>query len=148
MRYLGVFGHLVVEETNKVSEQADFGRGGGLRERSARTLGAPGAPMAMTARGDAGAVNGVLAKGADREPAGGEALVQPTVRTKFADTALWVATLETDKNGEAASFGDWSTLTVQNDSLDVGVMLQQSRKLAGDSEIYGAAQADSSVVVF
>ncbi len=27
--------------------------------------------------------------------------MEPTVRTQFADTALWVGTLDTDENGEA-----------------------------------------------
>jgi len=37
------------------------------------------------------------------DAAGGEveAVVEPTVRTQFADTALWVGSLDTDKNGEA-----------------------------------------------
>ena len=34
-------------------------------------------------------------------PAAGQAVVQPTVRTKFADTALWVGALETKKDGTA-----------------------------------------------
>src|SRR5205814_291052 len=32
---------------------------------------------------------------------GGPPLVQPTVRTKFADTALWVGALATNESGEA-----------------------------------------------
>ncbi|MDK1030848.1 MAG: alpha-2-macroglobulin family protein, partial [Planctomycetia bacterium] len=43
--------------------------------------------------------SGSMAKGASSGP--GPKVVQPVVRKKFADTALWVAALETDKNGEA-----------------------------------------------
>ena len=42
--------------------------------------------------------------GEDKADAGGgeaPANIEPTVRTKFADTANWVATLNTDKNGIA-----------------------------------------------
>ena len=35
------------------------------------------------------------------EPAAKPPLVQPTVRTKFADTALWVGALTTEKDGTA-----------------------------------------------
>ena len=36
-----------------------------------------------------------------RRSGGGPALVQPTIRTNFADTALWVAALTTEKDGTA-----------------------------------------------
>lgn len=102
MANLGIFGETVIEEMkgkkgDKLQEReqqnaleggAAFGRGG-----------APGAPMAA---------DGVLrqAAGEDRANRPGEAggeppLVQPTVRTKFADTAYWNAALTTDKDGLA-----------------------------------------------
>jgi len=65
---------------------------------------APGAPMGKSA--EMMAMD--EAAGADMEgamgPGGGapqEQLVQPTIRTQFADTALWVGALTTDKDGNA-----------------------------------------------
>jgi len=56
---------------------------------------APGMVMAPMAEGKAAAKE-------EPAPAGGKApLVQPTIRTKFADTALWVGALTTEKDGTA-----------------------------------------------
>ena len=38
------------------------------------------------------------------EDAKATSLVEPTVRTNFADTALWVGALTTDENGQRAVF--------------------------------------------
>ncbi|MFH1922050.1 MAG: alpha-2-macroglobulin family protein, partial [Planctomycetota bacterium] len=55
------------------------------------------APMGAAAEGMAFA----LSAKADGGPQPGAPLVQPTVRTKFADTALWVGALTTEKDGTA-----------------------------------------------
>ena len=58
---------------------------------------AAGAPMAAR-RCDG---DGKAQSCACRQPAGAAPMVQPTIRTKFADTALWVGALTTDKDGTA-----------------------------------------------
>lgn len=74
-----------------------------------RAGGGAGRPMtraAVPAEAD-GAVAGAAPARLAKAEAGGDAsgedapLVQPTVRTQFADTALWVASLKTDEKGEA-----------------------------------------------
>jgi uncharacterized protein YfaS (alpha-2-macroglobulin family) len=122
MSDIGVFGASVPEEPGGPSDQQVQttqwgGRGGGVR-----LFGAP-APAGMSVSGAAMAANGMAkeaaplpnapmefaaAEGADRlaakaGAAGGEApaLVQPTVRKEFADTALWVGALQTSKQGTA-----------------------------------------------
>jgi len=122
MNFIGVFGGTVAEEMDELMQQLEqrvttysgrgFGMGGG-------GMGAPGAVMrrgmAEMANGMALEVAGVPMAAAPMEaegrsmdkaaagPAGGEApaLVQPTVRKEFADTALWVGALETKKDGTA-----------------------------------------------
>lgn len=98
-----------------------FGGRGGLGMANARysrrglmTLGlaesaaaAPGAPLASAMPADkAGAdlffAGDALAKRAEAEGPGQEApLIEPTVRSKFADTAKWIAALTTDQTGVA-----------------------------------------------
>ena len=127
MNFLGVFGATVADEMDAMEMPADqtavfegggqgFGVGGlggggfggprGAMAKSssrayaangimAQATAAPGAPMAdraelASASADAGA-------GA----AGGTPLVEPTVRSNFADTALWNGSLTTDKTGIA-----------------------------------------------
>jgi len=122
MSNLGVFGASVPEEPGGEDESGmdvAFGGVGGGGFGMARNGGRPGSMMmqrrsavmadgmampAMEAAAPAGnegmAFTGARAKGAG--PAGGEAgeqLVQPTVRTQFADTALWAAALETSADG-------------------------------------------------
>ena len=114
MAYLGVFGHLVLEEgsveqtlaANRSGER-EFGlAGGGGARRHWEAPEADAAPIRMLAAKAKGMAPGVPAPGARAEkkqtgggrggPGGGPAgrLVQPTVRRKFADTALWVGSLE------------------------------------------------------
>jgi len=121
MGFLGAFGRSVAD----VMEEGKFGGGGGLRTeyRKSRNRGgmmpmvadSPMAPMASRAMAK-GAVaemsmDAVSADRMDRESdkalnANGIAapgqVVQPTVRTKFADTAYWAAALQTDKRGYAS----------------------------------------------
>ncbi|MSR58152.1 MAG: alpha-2-macroglobulin [Planctomycetaceae bacterium] len=110
MSNLGVFGDQVVEEFTKegamLSRAAGMG-GGVMRKGAMMRGGAPGGPQAMaapmaiadrmeTADGDA--------TGAPPSQPGGEGgggLVEPTVRSQFADTAYWAAAILTDKQGRA-----------------------------------------------
>jgi uncharacterized protein YfaS (alpha-2-macroglobulin family) len=131
MNFLGAFGATLADELDARDEkaadkqQAGEGRGGGFgqnrgvatRSGSLRELQsdgalakseAPGAPQAarrMNALGDAENKR----KDSDRAPddangaapdPGGE-LIEPSVRSNFADTAKWVGKIETNKNGEA-----------------------------------------------
>lgn len=121
MGNLGVFGATVAEEMDELRDgrkmdgegapdAKGFGRGGGggapmkarhmraeangMMADAAAAPGEPqlaGAPMAATAGQDK----------ADEGPGGAAPVVQPTVRTKFADTALWVGVLATAKDGTA-----------------------------------------------
>ncbi len=111
---LGVFGYTVAEDMAELDmdgiaknkSMARSGPGGG-----AMGGGGFGAPMAaMEMAGAAAPADAMFARNALGDQAaataspaaeGGGALVNPTVRTKFADTALWVASLETDATGMA-----------------------------------------------
>ncbi|MCE5278647.1 MAG: alpha-2-macroglobulin, partial [Planctomycetaceae bacterium] len=129
MSFLGIFGYLVVEEVtegeegkptdgdSEVTTAGGYGYSGGrngrggpmpmaaksMRMRSAdgpamEAAGAPAAAMAdMAMNGMAGE------KKAEAGPGGGQAapMVQPTVRTNFADTAFWAAAVQTGKDGTA-----------------------------------------------
>ena len=112
MAHLGVFGHLVADEFGD-SRNLALGRGGGGRprtltgQRAARTLGGAEMKMAAAAPGNivldaAEAAPDMAAGGVGGGAAAADtALVQPTIRTEFADTALWIAALETDPDGFA-----------------------------------------------
>jgi len=106
MTNLGVFGESTADEQSDESLQISNSLSGGPRRRS--MLGAkavdgagyaefdslmPAAPMAAAAPESA-----VLEKSAGG-PSSGAAVVEPTIRQNFADTALWVGTLETDAQG-------------------------------------------------
>ncbi|MCC9609219.1 alpha-2-macroglobulin [Blastopirellula sp. JC732] len=113
MSFLGVFGQGVADELAKEKEMSD--RGGVAQNAMMEGMAAPmsAAPGMMMARGAMAksesatmamdAVSGFAAAA----PGGGEAqqqaaqTVEPTVRTNFADTALWVGALTTNKQGEA-----------------------------------------------
>jgi uncharacterized protein YfaS (alpha-2-macroglobulin family) len=124
MRDIGVFGAIVpfpdeppitypaANEWRTLQQESGFG-GGGRFAPSRRMLGAPAAPMAGMAPA-AEMAEGEEMLGTKVYPvadlvippgpgggAGWEQLVQPTVRTKFADTALWVGALTTEKDGTA-----------------------------------------------
>ncbi len=126
MSFLGVFGATVADEMDELLQVRQLGgQGGGggwgADNRGAATLaGAPPAPGAAMMEGaamdrraslrKADAVGAMpekqmaLADGARDKSGGaapGGAAVQPTVRTKFADTALWVGVLETKQDGTA-----------------------------------------------
>jgi len=123
MSDLGVFGATVAEELDAMvgedkgaapggAGMGGFGgfRGAGQRRRMANGMMPPPAPMAMAkaeATLEAAAAPGPMAAAMDMAgvAAGVEGaqpqLVQPTVRREFADTALWVGALATEKDGTA-----------------------------------------------
>ncbi|MFT5127419.1 MAG: hypothetical protein ACI8W8_001022 [Rhodothermales bacterium] len=114
MGNIGAFGNLtegdmdVVTLTSNDSFGAVRGEAKMMRKRSAsRNLSANAAPMAMAASApmamaDAGSVmlSGNAASGRESQ-GGGAAAPEPVIRTKFADTAFWAASLMTDKTGRA-----------------------------------------------
>ena len=106
MRHLGVFGHLVADKG-----MSDPRGGFSGRLAMSKSLGISkekhmAAPMSSRMEGSAemngpagmGAVTGDQWGGAK---AGEEQLVQPTVRTSFADTAFWNAAVTTNEEGLA-----------------------------------------------
>jgi uncharacterized protein YfaS (alpha-2-macroglobulin family) len=116
MEYIGVFGDqldLLVSQTQTWDIDAENGRGGGFGGTGRLMLGAAvraampmaGAPPKTAAIPSREA----LADKAAALPADGAApgepptpqLAQPTIRSEFADTALWNAALETNKDGIA-----------------------------------------------
>jgi len=122
MDILGIFGYLVPEEVGEGQEQAGADWNGTRRESggrgsfaaapaAARSMGTPAAARPMGKLGAAVMAEVAGDKATDALEAGvgggmgGEGppppLVEPTVRTKFADTALWVAALQTNEKGEA-----------------------------------------------
>jgi uncharacterized protein YfaS (alpha-2-macroglobulin family) len=120
MDYLGIFGSTAADEMDAVpADKMASGRGGAalaIRSAGAARRSGMGAAFADGAEPEmqgffgtatptaALAANfaGERSDGKDRS-SGGEvaAPIEPTVRSNFADTAQWVATLNTDKNGLA-----------------------------------------------
>ncbi|HEY4761793.1 MAG TPA: MG2 domain-containing protein [Thermoguttaceae bacterium] len=123
MNNLGIFGGTVAEEMDELlRDKVQTGAGirsiGGMDARGAERSrmmmqGRAGfaadaampasAPMAMGDMKVAGEM-AFKAKGEAEDKSGGGGgapLVQPTVRTKFADTALWIGALTTEKDGTA-----------------------------------------------
>jgi uncharacterized protein YfaS (alpha-2-macroglobulin family) len=123
MADLGVFGGTVVDDLNAAEGDVMFGGmggGGGMAhgrsvvmfsspargmavdrmQKSAMADGAMPPPMAAMPAAEAMSMD--QAGATLSSPGGGEApLVQPTIRTKFADTAHWVGALTTEKDGTA-----------------------------------------------
>ena len=121
MGNLGIFGENVVEEVEtgrdgkvnsamQLGAKAEgfsrggggFGGGGG----NARRMAAPGNRMEKSmemadAAADSPAAAGFAPGGGAADSGTGGDLIQPTVRSNFADTALWVGNLKTNANGIA-----------------------------------------------
>ncbi len=99
MESLGVFGDTVADEWDKRVRFEDEERLG----RGSRTRMALGAPMAAAEAktADGAALDLVISQSEAVSDQAEAALVEPTVRSEFADTALWVASLETNKDGMA-----------------------------------------------
>ncbi|RCS54930.1 alpha-2-macroglobulin [Bremerella cremea] len=114
LNFLGIFGNSVADELSSsvVEDQAmGFGMGGGRGVTRFQGLAAGRAmakgmmmdsAMPMSAAPAAEMAEGVMA-GADKQDAsdGQMDLVEPTIRSNFADTALWAASIETNEKGEA-----------------------------------------------
>lgn len=115
---LGVFGAGVVEEQGNGPGGGQFaygqakGRGGEGRERlamdSAPAMAAPSgmprspAPAMKAEMADAKGKDSGKQLAAEPPPGNGQAPgIEPSVRKNFADTALWVASIETNQLGEA-----------------------------------------------
>ncbi len=105
MDNLGIFGGTVAEERadgKAIALAGQAGGGGRAMFRNQMSLGVAfdgAAPMTAAAPAEAD-----FAGAPARTPAPGQgaaALVQPTVRSEFADTAFWIAALETNKEGLA-----------------------------------------------
>ncbi|MDJ0820144.1 MAG: MG2 domain-containing protein, partial [Desulfobacterales bacterium] len=100
MRNIGVFGHLMFQD---VSDDEGTEADQVVAEAAPETAMAPAAAESKLA----GRSLVAKAKKADRfdaangEPGAPENLVQPTVRTKFADTAFWSGTILADSSGTA-----------------------------------------------
>jgi uncharacterized protein YfaS (alpha-2-macroglobulin family) len=117
MQYLGVFGHSVADEfaigkgmkPGMPRGGGMGGFGGGRMSKLRAANGAAATPMAAKRSNSADrqeadaafALADDAAPGAEGGEGGGGAMVEPTVRKNFADTAYWAASLTTDKNGEA-----------------------------------------------
>lgn len=116
MSFLGAFGSSVADDLDSITREkgvdkqnAMFGQAEGL----AMPMSAAAGGMRMMARGamaksemaemamDAAAPMDDFAGGAGGEQQQAAQTVEPTVRTNFADTALWVGALTTNKQGEA-----------------------------------------------
>ncbi len=108
MRAIGIFGHLIADEgmdfddvsMGKFSRQKAF-LGGEVRSESVDMMKMAAAPMPMS---KAASMEVMADKEESNEPGaigagGGNDLVEPTVRSEFADTAFWAAALTTDSNG-------------------------------------------------
>ncbi len=130
MSFLGIYGASVADELSEQLSRRDvakgFGRGGGglnsLRKSEGRGMpmaamaladgamemaaGAPpapgGMPMAKNQASDKQSDSMAIESELSGEPgAPGAPLVEPSVRTKFADTAVWNGAIVTGDNGEA-----------------------------------------------
>ncbi len=115
LQYLGAFGQSVADEASGFKDQmamdgaaAAFGvapgrmlqsraRGAMAKNAVADAMPMAAAPMEMAAMEPAGAAD----KARKEDGQGGADLVEPTVRSNFADTALWVGSVETNVKGEA-----------------------------------------------
>jgi alpha-2-macroglobulin len=102
MSNLGVFGDNIVEELEVLSSMRGQQREGRLsavfRSDAAKSFGYAN-EMSMSAPG---ALTKMAA--ADSGMAGGDAesnFIEPSIRTNFADTAYWAASITTDENGNA-----------------------------------------------
>ncbi len=108
MSFLGVFGHLVVEEapppapgtaggTQILAARRSRGfAGGGDTNGAAREVAANAADGLQMAK-----ATGARADKQAEAGAGAPGMVQPTVRKAFADTALWLCELTTKQDGTA-----------------------------------------------
>ena len=112
MSHIGVFGHSLADDSMALDGRAEGegmamagNRGAPGRSMRSRPASMP-MPAPMMMKGAAVAADSVVGGmasgiGADKAAGGAAELVQPTVRTDFADAAYWVASIETDEDGSA-----------------------------------------------
>jgi len=111
MRHIGVFGHLMPqdvddrESTGKAMMEAESSDRSDMTPMAVAPKAAPQIlAQQKTAAGNLGAGIGIRSQpghGRDGELPGSEDLVEPRVRSQFADTAFWAATIQTDSAGVA-----------------------------------------------
>ncbi|MFB3892685.1 MAG: alpha-2-macroglobulin [Phycisphaerae bacterium] len=116
MAYLGVFGYSVADEVSEGEDRSGgpggegggkgYGRGDKQEQAKLKDAAQPAAPSAKPqgANEDRAVLAGLsddLKKNAEEAGPGGEAGVEPSVRSNFADTALWAGLLSTDERGLA-----------------------------------------------
>jgi len=103
MGYLGIFGHLAENEEMLSSNRMAEGRGGAVAMRASKSM--SGAMMEMAAApapSMALGMDAVEKEQKDEQMGGGAApMAEPSVRTRFADTAFWAAAISTDRQGRA-----------------------------------------------
>ncbi len=107
MGFLGLFGREVADEILKEDSDKAFltdneladrnSEVGGMSRRAMKAAGPAGPPAAPSADLRAGRLEAQAP--ADAAPAG--PVVEPTVRSNFADTAYWNALVQTDEKGQA-----------------------------------------------
>jgi len=106
MGFLGIFGYSVADEPGpgapaEATQRKLAGGRGGAEFAAGEAEGVPPAPAAAPlAKGLARRADAAKAKDEGGAP-GAAPMVQPTIRTKFADTAFWAAALKTGKDGFA-----------------------------------------------
>jgi uncharacterized protein YfaS (alpha-2-macroglobulin family) len=111
MKSLGVFGHMVADETDASKDGLDTFGEGRRTKGVKRKMSMPRSPAGL---GDTAAAPAPMMEVAQKEESGKrdreseapsdgfpEETIQPAVRKAFADTAFWHADLQTDKNGYA-----------------------------------------------
>ncbi|MCG3179041.1 MAG: hypothetical protein BIFFINMI_01372 [Phycisphaerae bacterium] len=118
MGFLGVFGATVADEeealaagdrkneNRRMQQQGQAGEGGGAAPPAPSAAGPGNADAFGADRLRDGALREESDKaaakpGAEGDPGSAQQAVQPTVRSNFADTALWVGALTTNDKGEA-----------------------------------------------
>ena len=150
MQPLGVFGNTVADgDEHRRQQQVDrenvqtaapmrFGRAGGLSSSGGQYFAMDGGGrvrgmVPMSAAMPAMETSALGKSTSDEDlkldsplPGGGGELATPTVRKEFADTALWIASLETDKDGLATAELDMpENLTTWK--INVWAMVQGTR---------------------
>ncbi|MEW4561805.1 MG2 domain-containing protein [Bremerella sp. JC770] len=110
LQFLGAFGRSVADEFSDRNQRMEmegmaFGGAGGMvqsRMRGAMAKNAMAADAMPMAAAAPMAMEEQAMAGEDKSgQQGGTDLVEPTVRSNFADTALWVGSVETNEKGEA-----------------------------------------------
>ena len=103
MRPIGAFGHTVADEMDDAGDRKVAFKNGAEFQRKRRSSGiAPRALMAAEAASDSElAMADGSSVAAPAEGAAAAPLIQPALRSNFADTALWIGSVETDESGMA-----------------------------------------------